>query len=70
MNRAVYVPHATSNESEPAMNTHWANHTRPLTDADLRLLHDQAHDPHPEQPEHERIAPTATTTSTPQEHKP
>lgn len=38
------------------MNTHWANHT-PLTEADLRLLHDQGHDPHPEQPEHERLAP-------------
>lgn len=52
------------------MHSHWADqthHPHPLTEADLRLLHDQGHNHHPEQNE-----PDATATSTPtnQENQP
>lgn len=40
------------------MREHGANQPNPsLTEAELRHLHDLAHDPCPEQPEHERLAP-------------
>lgn len=52
------------------MHTHWADQARsPLTETDLRLLHDQGHDPHPEQAEH-GSDPTADPRSGNQEYKP
>lgn len=42
------------------MHTHWVDQARTRhTDTDLRLLHDQGHDPHPEQAEHRRQAPVS-----------
>lgn len=55
---------------EPATNAHWADQAHiPLTETDLRLLHDQGHDLHPEQAER-RSQPTATSTRRNQENKP
>lgn len=52
------------------MQTHWADQARtPLTETDLRLLHDQGHDPHPEQAEQDSY-PTATPTPGNQQDKP
>lgn len=43
------------------MYSHWADPTHTdLSDADLRLLHDEGHDPQRDLPEHERLAPDAT----------
>lgn len=49
-------------ESRDNMHTeHWAYEPdQPLTEADLRLLHDKGHDPHPERPEHLRPVHTDT----------